>query len=569
LHKSFNKSRLFVVFIVFISILTFYLTRIIYLQIFKSKDYSIIADNQHNILLQIEPQRGDIYDRNLRKMAIDCKVDSVYAVPIEMPGSDKGEIAANLSRLLDLNEDMILARLNQEKSFVWIKREVDKDTSERIEDLNLKSVRLLKEHKRFYPNGPLASHLIGFTGIDDTGLEGIELLYDGYLRGTPGWRWTVRDAKRRDIISEDVKFIPPSDGLSVVLTIDEAMQHIAENSLDEVFKKYKAKAASIIVMDPHNGDILALASRPSFNPNEFSTAGADLYRNRCVTDMYEPGSVFKVFTAACAIEEGLVDINQNFFCEDGEYRIAGRILHDHKPLGTLTFREVIEKSSNIGVCKIAEIIGKERLYKFIKLFGFGELTGADIPGEIEGIVRRPSEWSAVSISSVPIGQEIAVTSMQLVTAVSAIANGGYLMKPRVVREVRDSGGNIIKSFDPAIVRQVISTETADIIKDIMKGVVESGTGGNARLEGYTTAGKTGTAQKVEAHGGYSHTKFVASFVGFAPAVDPRITILVTVDEPRPVYYGGSVAAPVFRDAARDILRYMKIEYDKPGGAVKL
>ncbi|NQT06069.1 MAG: hypothetical protein HQ575_00855 [Candidatus Omnitrophica bacterium] len=569
MHKSFNKSRLFVVFIVFISILTFYLTRIIYLQIFKSKDYSIIADNQHNILLQIEPQRGDIYDRNLRKMAIDCKVDSVYAVPIEMPGSDKGEIAANLSRLLDLNEDMILARLNQEKSFVWIKREVDKDTSERIEDLNLKSVRLLKEHKRFYPNGPLASHLIGFTGIDDTGLEGIELLYDGYLRGTPGWRWTVRDAKRRDIISEDVKFIPPSDGLSVVLTIDEAMQHIAENSLDEVFKKYKAKAASIIVMDPHNGDILALASRPSFNPNEFSTAGADLYRNRCVTDMYEPGSVFKVFTAACAIEEGLVDINQNFFCEDGEYRIAGRILHDHKPLGTLTFREVIEKSSNIGVCKIAEIIGKERLYKFIKLFGFGELTGADIPGEIEGIVRRPSEWSAVSISSVPIGQEIAVTSMQLVTAVSAIANGGYLMKPRVVREVRDSGGNIIKSFDPAIVRQVISTETADIIKDIMKGVVESGTGGNARLEGYTTAGKTGTAQKVEAHGGYSHTKFVASFVGFAPAVDPRITILVTVDEPRPVYYGGSVAAPVFRDAARDILRYMKIEYDKPGGAVKL
>lgn len=536
--------------------------RIFSLQLFKSSKLSKLAHNQHNILLQLEPKRGEIFDRNLHMLAIDCKVYSVYATPDQIDGKDKRHYAQALSEILSMDEDLILDRLKKDRSFIWIKREVEKEVSAAIVGLGLKGIKLIKEHKRFYPNGPMASHLIGFAGVDDTGLEGIEFAYDGYLKGSPGWRWTVRDAKRRDIMSEDIKSIPPSNGLDVILTIDEAIQYIAEREAEKVYKKYKAKGVSIVVMDPQNGDILALSNKPSFDLNEFSSSDIDVRRNKAVTDLYEPGSIFKIVTASCAIESGLVDMEQEFFCENGRYYVGGRILHDHKPHGTLTFREIIEKSSNIGVTKIAQTIGEERLYRFIRLFGFGQVTGIDIPGEVKGIVRPPSEWSAVSISAVPIGQEVAVTSIQLIAAISLIANGGYLVRPRVVREIRQEDGNAIKTFPSTIVRRVLSKESAEKMKDILRGVVEDGTGIHARLDGYTTAGKTGTAQKIEPDGRYSHNKFVASFMGFAPVDNPRITILVSVDEPHPVYYGGSVAAPVFRNVARDVLRYLKVEPDK-------
>jgi len=545
------------------------MARLIYIQISKSAYLTRLADNQHNIILEIEPERGDILDRGLRKLAVDRNVYSVYASPAKIDDDLNTEYAKTLSGILHMDEELILDRVAQDKSFVWIKRETEKGIYEAVKKADLAGIGIIREHKRFYPNGPLASHVIGFTGVDDVGLEGVELAYDGYLKGTPGWRWTVRDAKRRDILSEDTQFIPPADGLDVVLTIDETIQHIAEAQLDSVYIRYKAKGASIIVMDPENGDILALANRPSFDINNFSSSKGDSRRNRAVTDMYEPGSVFKIVTASCAVEESAISLEEEFYCEKGEYRIGGRTLHDHSPYETLTFREIIEKSSNIGVTKVAQILGKERLCEFIGLFGFGRPTGIDIPGEVAGIVHPAKNWSAVSISSVPIGQEIAVTSIQLISAVCAIANGGYLVRPRVVREIRDKDGNIIKSFAPAALSRILSKDTSDTMGDILKGVVENGTGRRACLDRYTAAGKTGTAQKVEPDGRYSHTKFIATFVGFAPVSDPRIAVLVTVDEPTPSYYGGTVAAPVFKSVTEDVLKYLRVKPDRAEESVRL
>ena len=481
----------------------------------------------------------------------------------------KEDYADKLSGVIGMDRAEILARLKSDKTFVWIKRELEKDIGDKVEKLGLRGLKLTKERKRFYPNGELASHVIGFAGIDDTGLEGVELAYDGYLKGAPGFRWTIKDAKRRNILSKDLKVIPPSDGLDLVLTIDETIQHIAESRLEKAYTDNKAASASIIVMDPHNGDILALANRPAYDINDFSSTDRSAMRNRAVTDVYEPGSVFKIVTASCAIENGAATPTQEFLCESGEYVTGGRTLHDHKPYETLTFSEIIAKSSNIGVAKIAESLGKDEISRYIKLFGFGRPTGIDMPGEAAGIVRPAGDWSGVSISSVPIGQGIAVTSMQMISAVSIIANGGYLVTPRVVSEIRDKSGNVIKKASNAAVRPILRKRTADIMKDILKAAVEDGTGANARLERYTSAGKTGTAQKVEPDGGYSHERFIASFAGFAPADNPKIAILVTLDEPGPVYYGGAVAAPVFKDVARDVLRYLRVDPDRPEGAVDI
>ncbi len=568
MRKRSYTSRLYIIFIIFISILAFYAVRILYLQLFKSNSLASIAKNQHNILLRLDPIRGDIYDRNLHKLALACKVYSVYALPDEIDESERLDLAESLSKALKMDKDLILDRLSGEKSFVWIERHVAKEESDTIRDLDLKGIELIDEYKRFYPDSSLASHIIGFTGVDHVGLEGVELAYDGYLKGSPGWRWTVRDAKRRNILSKDVRFIPPSNGLNVILTIDEVIQHIAERELEEVYQKYKAKTATIVITDPKNGDILAMANRPTFDLNDFGASTLDARRNKALTDIYEPGSVFKIVAASCAVEKGLVDRNEEFFCENGRYFVGGRVLHDHKPHGTLTFQEIVEKSSNIGMTKVAQVLGKDELYRFIRLFGFGELSGIDIPGEVRGIVRPPKEWSATSISAVPIGQEVAVTSIQLVTAVSAIANGGLLVRPRIVRQIKDEEESVVKTFLPVVARRVLSETTAEKMKCILKGVVENGTGTNARLDRYTAAGKTGTAQKLEPDGSYSHSKFVASFVGFAPVDNPRIAILISVDEPQPLYYGGSVAAPVFKKVAADVLRYLKVEPDEVKGFAK-
>ena len=401
-----------------------------------------------------------------------------------------------------------------------------------------------------------ASSVLGFAGLDNKGLEGLELFYDSYLRGEPGWALFLRDARQRKLGLYE-KIVLPKDGYNLVLTVDEVIQFIAERELDKAFKAYHAKGASIVVLDVHTGAILALANRPTFDLNEYAQATKEQIRNRTICDLFEPGSVFKIVTASAALEEKRVNEEDKFFCENGAYRVSTHILHDHRAHGTLTFREVIEQSSNIGTTKVAQMLGPDLIYKYVKLFGFGARLGIDSPGEISGIVKPPRFWSKLSIGAVPIGQEVGVTALQLATAISLIGNGGQLMKPYLVREIKDKYGETIKEFLPTLVRKVISIDTAARMKIILVGVIENGTGKLAKLSGFTAAGKTGTAQKLEPNGAYSHNKFIASFIGFAPAEDPLIAVVVVLDEPHPYYFGGVVAAPVFKNVAGDTLRYLK------------
>jgi cell division protein FtsI (penicillin-binding protein 3) len=555
---SLHNRRLDAVAIIFIALLVFSLGRLFFIQFFRSSYLADLAKKQHNLFIELEPRRGAIYDTRLKIQAVNISVDSIYAAPNEIPDKDKETYIRALMPILHVEYDYLKDRLYRKKSFIWLARKVSLAQSEDIKSLNLKGIGFIKESKRCYPNGYLASQVIGFSGLDNVGLEGLELYYDQYLRGEPGWALYLRDAHQKKLGLWE-KMVMPKDGYDVVLTIDEMIQYIAERELDKAFRKYHAKGASIIVMDPHTGAILALANRPTFDPNEREQINRDEIRNRALCDLFEPGSVFKVVTAAAALEEKKVSEENKFFCENGAYRVANHILHDHRPHGWLTFREVIEQSSNIGVAKVAQLLGNDTVYRYIRLFGFGSKLEVDLPGEINGVIREPRFWSKLSIATIPMGQEVGVTALQLVSAISVIANGGHLMKPYIVREVRDKYGEIIKSYDPVIVHEVISLDTAERLRKILTGVTEEGTGKLANIEGINVAGKTGTAQKLEPNGTYSHSKYVASFIGFVPAERPVIAIAVVVDEPRPIYYGGVVAAPVFKNAASDILKYLNIQ----------
>ncbi len=552
------RRRVKAVFVTFLIFLLLCISRLLFIQFFRSEYLADIAKKQQSLYVELEPRRGNIYDTNLKPQAVNLALDSLYACPNAMAGNEKETVIRQLMAILGTNYEYLDARLSRKKSFVWLARKIRPEQSEEVRKLNVKWLGLLKESKRCYPNLYLSSQVLGFAGLDNTGLDGIELRYDRYLKGQAGWAMMYRDARQKKLdLSE--KMVAPVDGYDLVLSIDEVIQYIAERELDKAFKQYRAKGASIIVMNPHTGEVLALANRPTFDLNNYSEADGDARRDRAVCDLLEPGSVFKIVTASAALEEGLVSEEDRFFCENGAYRVANHILHDHTSHGWLTFREVIEESSNIGTTKVAQKLGSGLVYRYAKLFGFGVKSGIDLPGEISGMVKEPRFWSNTSISAIPIGQEVGATALQLACYISVIANGGLLMQPFVLKEVRDSRGQTIKEFFPKAVRRVISEKTAARIKKILTGAVEKGTGRLARVPGFSAAGKTGTAQKLEANGSYSHSKFIASFIGFAPAEEPAIAIVVTVDEPRPYYFGGVVSAPVFKHVAADVLRYLKIK----------
>ncbi|MBU1905917.1 MAG: penicillin-binding protein 2, partial [Candidatus Omnitrophica bacterium] len=395
----------------------------------------------------MEPLRGAIYDRNLKLQAVNIAVDSLYASPSAISADDKEKVISKLTSLLGLDQGYLKDRLYRKKDFVWIKRKLSLAQSSRIKKLGLNGLGFLKESKRSYPNSYLTSHVIGFAGLDNTGLEGVESYYNDSLKGESGWAIFLRDARQKKLALWE-QMVLPKDGYDLVLTIDEVIQYIVEREIDQVVKKYNADSASVIVMDPHTGAILALANRPTYNLNDYSQVAKDQIRNRAVCDMFEPGSVFKIVTLAAALEEGEIKEEDKFFCEEGSYRVASHTLHDHRPHGWLTFRDVIKLSSNIGTTKAAQILGPEIIYKYMKLFGFGSKLGVDLLGEIPGVAKKPSRWSKVSIAAIPIGHEVGVTALQLVSAISVIANGGQLMKPYIVEEIRDKHGQRIKKFDP-------------------------------------------------------------------------------------------------------------------------
>ena len=546
------------VFLFFFVFFVFCIARLFFIQIFRSSYLSGIAKKQHNLFVELEPRRGTIYDTNLKPQAINIPVDSLYASPNEIADKDKDKIIRQLLPILNVDYAYLKERLYRKKSFIWLARKISPQQSVALRKLNIKGIDFIKESKRSYPNGYLASQIIGFAGLDNVGLEGIELNYDKILKGEAGWASFLRDARQKKLELYE-GMVLPKDGYEVVLTLDEVIQFIAERELDKAYKSYHAKSAIIIVMDPHTGAILALANRPTFDLNGHKKAERDQIRNRSICDLFEPGSVFKIVTASAALQEQKVAEADRFFCENGTYRVANHILHDHQPHGWLTFREVIEQSSNIGTTKVAQILGPDIIYQYVRNFGFGSKTGIDLPGEIAGMIKQPRFWSKTSIGAVPIGQEVGVTALQLASAISVIANGGQLMKPYIVKEIRDKYGETIRQVQPVIVRNAISVDTAARVKKILTTAVENGTGKLAKIQGFTAAGKTGTAQKLEANGAYSHNKFVASFIGFAPAEDPVIAIAVVVDEPHPYYFGGVVAAPVFKNVATDVLRYLKMK----------
>jgi len=550
------RRRSKAVFLVFLISLLFCIGRLLFIQIFRSSYLTSIAKKQHNQFVELEPRRGTIYDCNFKAQAFNLSMDSLYAEPNSIKEKDKGYIIDKLMPILGTDRAYLYDRLYRKKAFIWLARKLPPEKSEAIKALKLKGLGFMKETKRIYPNSYLASHIIGFSGMDNQGLEGIERDFDKYLKGSEGWAVFLRDARQKKLDIWE-KMVLPVDGMDIVLTIDEVIQYIAERELDKAFKAFHAKGASIIVMDPHTGRILAMASRPTYDMNNYSSSGRDSIRNRSICDLFEPGSVFKIVTASAALEEKRITEEDKIFCENGSYRIGGRILHDHRSHGVLTFKEVIEESSNIGTVKVAQLLGPDKVYQYLKAFGFGAKLGIDLSGEISGMIKPPRAWSKTSISAIPIGQEVGVTALQLASAISVIANGGQLMKPYIIDSIRDKDGRIIKQNKPVLIRKVISVDTAMRIKKILTGVVEEGTGKLAKVSGFSAAGKTGTAQKIEPNGAYSHSKFVASFIGFAPAEDPILAIVVTVDEPRPYYFGGVVAAPVFQKVAGDAIRYIK------------
>ncbi len=552
--KDYSR-RLGAVFFIFLFFLLLVSARLFYIQFFKYSYLKNLAKKQHEFYVELEPRRGTIYDRRLRPQALNIAVDSLYADPKTI--KDKAGAVQKLSSVLRLDPAYLKSRIYRDKSFVWVARKLSSEEAAQVKALNIKGLGFIKESKRCYPNGYLASHAMGFVGLDNSGLEGAEVRYDTYLKGSPGWAVFLRDARQKKLDLPE-NLVLPKDGDSLVLTIDEVIQYIAERELDKVFSASHAKQATIIVMDPRTGQILALANRPAYDLNDAGKADPSVRKNHSICDLFEPGSVFKIVTASAALEEGGVNEADRVFCENGSYRQANRILHDHTAHGWLTFREVIEQSSNIGTSKVAQKLGPDLVYKYIRLFGFGAPRGIDLPGEIAGMVKPPKLWSSTSIGAVPMGQEVGVTVLQLACAISAIANGGLLMKPYIVKEIQDVNGESIREFSPQVCNKVISPETAYRMREILTGVVDNGTGKLAAIPGLKVAGKTGTAQKLDPDGRYSHNKFVASFIGFAPADNPAIAVCVIVDEPRPYYYGGVVCAPAFKRVTADVLNYLEV-----------
>lgn len=530
--------------------------RLYSLQIAQYAELTARAQKQQLHSLEVAPKRGNVFDREMRPLAMSLAVASVYAVPSEIPNARA--VARLLAPILGLESSDLLARLELSRSFCWIKRKISSEESARVRGLNLKGIYLQKEMKRFYPKGELAAHVLGYVGLDDTGLAGLEYGLNDVIKGRPGRVLIASDARRQWFRSSEWEGQP---GKNVVLTLDESIQYIAEKALAEAVHRWHAAGGTAIVQNPNTGEILALASRPAFNPNRYTKSPPKALLNRAVGWVYEPGSTLKLVTLSAALEENLASPAEVINCQEGSIVLSGHVIHDHKPFGDLTVEQVLAKSSDVGAIKLGLRLGEERLYRYIRNFGFGSRTELGLPGEERGLLKSPDRWSGISIGEISVGQEVGVTPVQLLTAYSAIANGGILFQPRIVRDV--FLGNSHDRLPPAAGHRVVSERTANLMKHMFEEVVEVGTGSSARLNGYSAAGKTGTAQKIDASGRYSKSHYVSSFVGFAPVSRPAITVLAVIDSPVGAIYGAEVAAPIFRAIVEQTLGYLNVPLDNP------
>ena len=560
--------------------------RLFWLQVVRHSEFVERALKQQQRTFEVAPRRGVLYDRNLRELAMTVLVDSIYAVPSEI-GENRPADAAILSKIVHTDpldhyttDHQMLARFNDSRNFAWVARRVTPEIADRVRELNLKGIYFQKEFKRFYPDADLAAHVLGYVGTDDNGLGGLEREFDEELHGVPGHKLTAVDAKRHVMGSEESE---PMPGENLVLSIDANIQYIAERALDEQVAKLKALHGTVVVQDPHTGQILALAVSPRFNPNDSRHVDGDSLKDLAVSDIYEPGSTFKLVTYSAALDGAGVKPTDMVDCQGGQMTMYGRTLHDDKSdhYGVITVQQALEHSSDVGAAKMALKLGPQKFYDYMRAFGFGDRTGIELPSETRGLLRPPRKWGSTSILSLAIGQEIGVTPIQLVTMVSSIANGGEYIPPHILLASTDEqkGDPRLKAepFRPEFQlaanlpdgsHRVITEMTSAKMRAMMEGIVVEGTGKLAALNGYSAAGKTGTAEKIDpATHTYSHTKLVASFAGFAPVSDPAIAIAVVIDSPtaggEALHYGGAASAPVFAEVAQQVLEYLGVPHDQP------
>lgn len=560
---SLVKKRMKIAFCLLLVLFAALITHLFSIQVLQGNAFQVKAKKQRLRTISIEPKRGIIYDRDGQELTSNISLNSVFAMPYQI--KEPQQIAKQLSKILDLDEREVYSQLVKPKFFVWIRRRVKDAKVKQIKSLNLEGISFTSESKRFYPQGMLLSHALGFAGIDCQGLAGLERSYEKFLAGEAGKVTAEMDVAGLVIPAGYYQYSPPSDGDNLILTIDSNIQYIVEREVEKVYREYRAKGAVVIVMDPCRGEILALASRPAFDPNSFTQFPPSSWRNSALSQVYEPGSTFKVFLAAAALEEKAIKLSDKFYC-GGSYHVTHWTIHDtegrEKGHGWLTLKDILKFSCNVGAVQAGLRLGEKKFCKYIADFGFGEKTGIDLPGEERGLFS-PQGWQKITLATASFGQGIGVTPLQMIRGLSAIANGGHLMRPYLVKEIRSPEGKIIKAFSPYEVRRIISKKTARQLTEMLEVVTREGTGRKANLKGYRVAGKTGTAQKV-GPGGYLEDKHVSSFFGFVPSSNPRLAILVVVDEPKGAYYGAVVAGPVFKRIAEETLCYLGVAPSEEG-----
>lgn len=553
----------------FLVVFSFIVVRAFQIQVLGQEEWQKRAERQHQKVISLTPRRGTVYDQSGEELALSVEVDSIYIEPQKV--TDPGRVTAVLGSALGLSKSSLQNKIKSNKSFLWLKRQATEQESGKVRAAALDGVGFTKEHQRFYPNSEIGAHVLGFTGLDPKGLEGLELSYDSQMLGQGGYLVVERDALGRGMGSGDRVVAGEQSGADLHLTLDKNIQYIAEKELAVGIANMGAKGGSVIVLDPRTGKILAMANQPNYNPNAIGSYRPSQWRNRAICDTYEPGSTLKVFLMAAALNEGLVNPGSIIDCEKGSFAVGGKVIHDHHAYGRISAADVIKVSSNIGAAKIGKALERNRLYRYLTAFGFGTTTGIDLPGESTGLLRDPSAWFEIDLAAIAFGQGMTVTPLQLARAVGALANDGKLMAMPIVERVVNDRGETVEERRPELVRQVVTAETARQIRTMMSLVVDDGgTGTLAAVPGFRVAGKTGTAQKVDpVTGGYSVDKRVASFVGMIPAEAPQLVIVVVVDEPDKQVYGGLVAAPVFSKIAEQSLRYLKVPPTLPGGVVPL
>ena len=561
-----SRRRCVLVCAAFIGLFSIFSFRLIYLQAIKHDEYAGLAAEKHVYKQPIYAERGTILDANNEVLAHNAPVETVVADATHL--NNRKAIVDLVSNELDISSEEVAAKLSSGRRYIVIKREVSEHTTKALREKlrigNLRGIYFEHDATRIYPNGSMLCHVIGFTDFDHHGIQGVEASMEEYLHGQDGYRFIEHNRAGEEIVPYRGQERAPRDGYEVHLTVDLGLQNIVENEIDAAMQQYSPQKATIILMRPQTGEILAMANRPHFDLNLRSEAKPDHMKNRAIIDMMEPGSTFKIVPAAAALNEHKVRPDSSIFCENGLWNFGGAALHDHRAFSYLSVRDILIKSSNIGAAKLALTVGEQKFYEYIRRFGFGERTGVELPGEINGLLRPPQSWSKISITRIPMGHEIGVTPLQMTVAMATIANGGKLVTPRIVKSIRTSDGKTVSSLSPVVLRQVISSETAKEIGDALRGVVsDNGTAAAAAVPGFTIAGKTGTAQKVDPRGGYEQGKYVVSFAGYLPAEHPEFVGLVVLDDAHTskpeLNYGGLVAGPIFARLAEKAARYLDLE----------